>query len=72
MVRHGMTNTPTWSSWTSMHKRCYLVTHAKYANYGGRGINVCDRWRGNFIAFMEDMGLRPDGCSLDRVDSNGA
>jgi len=56
-----------------MHHRCYNPKNHKYADYGGRGIRVCDRWQGvnkieNFIA---DMGYRPEGLSIDRKDNDG-
>jgi hypothetical protein len=41
-----------------------------YPNYGGRGITVCQRWRLDFLFFLEDMGFRPDGLTLERVDNN--
>lgn len=67
---HGMCGTPTWNSWTSMLTRCGNPNVSDYSRYGGRGITVCDRWR-SFTDFMEDMGLRPDGTTLDRIDVNG-
>lgn len=60
--------------WASMKNRCYNSNDYKnYSEYGARGIKVCDRWLGGngFWNFVEDMGDRPDGCSLDRIDSNG-
>ena len=54
-----------------MHVRCYDRRHPKYENYGGRGILVCDRWRNNFVAFLEDMGKRPTKAhTLERKNSN--
>lgn len=68
--RHGMTGTPTMISWQGMIQRCYNKNANKYDDYGGRGISVCDRWR-VFRNFLEDMGPRPEGTTLDRIDSNG-
>jgi hypothetical protein len=49
-----------------MLKRCYNKKSTYYAYYGGRGINVCERWRESFENFLSDMGQAPDGMSLDR------
>ena len=54
-----------------MHTRCYRKLNDNYPNYGGRGIIVCDRWLHNFPAFLEDMGVAPEGTSLDRIDNEG-
>jgi len=67
---HGMTGTPTWRSWRAMKHRCTSPNYSRWADYGGRGITVCDRWR-SFEAFLEDMGERPEGETLDRIDTNG-
>lgn len=68
----GAASTPEWRAWSAMISRCEATTWRDYANYGGRGIRVCDRWRGSFEAFIEDMGRRPSpGHSLDRIDVNG-
>lgn len=54
-----------------MRERCYNPKHIAYHRYGGRGITVCDRWRNSFEAFLADMGARPEGRTLDRVNNNG-
>jgi hypothetical protein len=62
---------PTYNTWRAMKNRCLSPTHAYYKNYGGRGVSVCERWAVNFVAFLEDMGERPEGKTLDRIDSEG-
>jgi hypothetical protein len=55
-----------------MKTRCLNSNSPQYANYGGRGITVCQRWIASFDAFLEDMGQRPDpSLSLDRIDPDG-
>lgn len=51
--------------------RCYNIKATGYNFYGGRGITVCDRWRESFWNFYDDMGIRKDGLSLDRINPNG-
>ena len=60
-----------YRSWASMKSRCFSKTNRRYRDYGGRGITVCDRWKNSFEAFYLDMGPRPPGVSLDRIDVNG-
>lgn len=60
----------TRTSWVSMRQRCNNPKDPSYGRYGGRGITVCDRWS-NFSMFLADMGKRPEGTSLDRIDING-
>lgn len=57
----------------NMKSRCYKSSHPSYKNYGGRGIEVCDRWLGKdgVKNFMSDMGDRPQGSSIDRADPDG-
>lgn len=68
--RHGMHNTPIYRVWEAMIQRCTNPNNARWADYGGRGITVADRWR-DFVNFYADMGPRPDGLTLDRIDVNG-
>lgn len=62
---------PAYRSWLAMKKRCTDKTHQNYHNYGGRGITICSRWLNSFIAFYDDMGDRPDGTTIDRIDPDG-
>jgi hypothetical protein len=59
-----------YSTWTDMLARCRNPKRSQFKNYGGRGILVCDRWL-NFENFLADMGIRPPGMSIDRIDVNG-
>lgn len=63
--------TKTYQSWRHMKSRCNNPSNLDYPNYGGRGITVCDRWLNDYDAFFEDMGERPKGFSLDRINNNG-
>lgn len=62
---------PEWYSYASMMDRCYNKNCARYKDYGGRGVNVCVRWKGSFINFQSDMAPRPKGRSLDRINPDG-
>lgn len=66
---HGMTNTPTWRSWDDMKQRCRNPRHKFYNRYGGRGITVCASWL-KFETFLHEMGLKPKGETLGRIDNN--
>lgn len=51
-----------------MLNRCHNPKHTAYNRYGAKGIAVCEQWRDSFATFLEDMGERPEGCTLDRKD----
>lgn len=69
---HGMTETPEFEVWTGMHTRCYNPKNKAFADYGGRGIAICERWRESFAAFLADMGPRPSAThSIERNNVNG-
>ena len=68
---HGRSNTTEHNIWTSMKQRCSNPRAISFRYYGARGITVCDRWRDSFEAFLADMGPRPPGTSIDRIDNNG-
>ena len=71
-VTHGKTETVEYSTWKRIIGRCYNPNTRKYHCWGGRGIEVCERWRNSFPAFAEDMGLRPTSKhSIDRIDNDG-
>lgn len=59
-----------YPTWKQMMARCYNKTNKAYAGYGARGIQVCDRWH-IFANFLEDMGERPEGMTLDRINNSG-
>lgn len=61
----------TFQCWSDMKQRCLNEKTAQYKNYGARGIAVCERWLESFDNFVADMGGKPVGMSLDRIDVNG-
>ena len=72
-IDHGLSNTPEYAIWRGMRMRCYNKNNDDYANYGGKGIRVCDRWHLGeagihpFVCFLSDLGRRPSTKhSLDR------
>jgi hypothetical protein len=70
-TKTGLSRSPTYKIWVGMKQRCLNPNKAHYANYGGRGITICERWRDSFENFLADMGERPPGMTLDRRDNNG-
>jgi len=71
-VRHGpVPRHPLRKTWDEMIWRCTSEKHGDYANYGARGIRVCDRWMSSFANFIADMGSRPPGMTIDRRDNDG-
>lgn len=69
-ARHLSSGSPTWKSWDAMRQRCMNHKSKDYARYGGRGIVVCERWH-TFDNFLSDMGERPEGMTLGRIDNDG-
>lgn len=71
-TRHGgrKLTSPTYNTWISLRRRCDQESCDSYPDYGGRGITYDDRWE-DFALFLEDMGVRPEGTTLDRIDSDG-
>ena len=70
LTTHGMSHYSGIKTWQGMLSRCNKPTDKDYARYGGRGIKICDRWL-DPRNFADDMGDKPAGCSLDRIDPNG-
>lgn len=62
---------PEYQSWNAMRARCSNPNATGYSRYGGRGITICARWLEAFENFLADMGERPEGMTLDRIDNNG-
>ena len=69
-LRHPDTRS-LYYTWQSMLRRCYSPNNKDFKHYGGRGIKVCQSWRDSFRSFMRDMGLRPPGMTLDRINNEG-
>lgn len=68
---HGGKGTRVYNVWASAKGRCSNPTDPVYKNYGGRGITMCPAWRASFAQFLADMGPRPEGGTLDRIDNDG-
>jgi hypothetical protein len=68
---HGMRHSPEWIVWSAMKQRCTNPRSHDYHYYGARGITVCDRWLNSLSNFVADMGLRPAGLSIERIDNDG-
>lgn len=70
LTKHGMTETREWHTWKNMLERCNLPTRRDFHRYGGRGISCCKRWN-NFKNFYKDMGKKPVGMTIGRIDNDG-
>ena len=73
MTKHGHfingKPSPTYKAWDGMLQRCTNINSDKYKGYGGRGIVVCEQWK-DFRIFLKDLGIRPAGTSLDRINNS--
>lgn len=69
-LKHGLAGSKLYHIWVAMIQRCTNPKSRNYANYGARGITVCDEWRSSFEAFRKSVGDPPVGYSLDRIDNN--
>ena len=67
--RHGLRKHPLYGRWLMMWQRCTNPSQLRYADYGGKGITVCERWK-NFANFLEDMGEAPAGTTIERLDNS--
>jgi len=69
--KHGEAKTRTYKTWIGIKSRCHNPSDRAYDQYGGRGISVCERWLNSYELFTKDMGKRPHGMSIERIDVNG-
>lgn len=69
--KYGIQQHPLYTTWLNMRTRCRRPQINDGKGYAERGTKVCDRWLNSFSNFVEDMGERPEGTSLDRIDNNG-
>lgn len=69
-VKHRREDHPLYSTWWSMRTRCYNQNSKSFKYYGKRGISICKRWD-KFENFVADMGSRPEGMTLDRINNDG-
>ncbi len=67
---HGGSRRPEYQVWITMRSRCNKPSAPAYEHYGGRGIKVCAQWA-NFGRFIADMGSRPEGMTIERIDNDG-
>lgn len=69
--KHGMTGSREYNSWSCMIQRCTNPNNPKYPYYGALGVSICGEWVESFEAFYADMGSRPEGTTIDRIDPYG-
>lgn len=70
-AKHGYFGTSTYDSWAGIIDRCCNNNSSNYKSYGERGISICEKWRNSFKEFLKDMGEKPEGFTIDRIDVNG-
>ncbi len=69
-TKHGLSDSPTYTSWCNMIQRCYNKNIREFPNYGGRGIKVCQRFL-IFKEFYNDLGAKPNGRTIDKINNDG-
>ena len=69
-TKHSHYGTPVYRIWNAMIQRCHNAKDKNYFRYGGRGITVCEEWKSDFRHFLRDMGERPEGLCIDRIDND--
>lgn len=70
ITKHGLRYSVEYAVWSTMKDRCLNPRNKQFKHYGGRGVKVCERWM-QFENFISDMGKRPKGLSLDRINNDG-
>jgi len=70
-MKNNRSDDPVYKTWQGMKQRCLNTKHAQFKNYGARGIKICERWLNSFDNFYADMGPRPTGLTIERIDNNG-
>ena len=70
ITKHGGRWTTTYNTWLGMKQRCHYTKHVAWDRYGGLGLKVCEAWRDSFQQFLADMGEKPIGKSIDRIDND--
>ncbi len=68
-IIHGMTGTTEYKSWQKMKERCLVPSCPSFKDYGDRGITICERWLNSFENFYADMGKKPEGYSIERINN---
>lgn len=68
-TKHGAAGTREYKAWAGMKDRCLNTNNPHYTDYGGRGIEVCKQWIESYQSFLDDMGQRPVGMTLERIDN---
>ena len=71
LTLHGKTTTREYKTWIGMKARCYSPKEDSYKYYGARGIKICNRWINSFKNFFKDMGEKPKGLTLERINNDG-
>lgn len=69
--RYGQNLDPRYATWKGIKQRCYNKRNPGYRHYGGRGVRMCERWLHSFRNFTDDMGPKPEGATIERVNNNG-